>query len=423
MADQINVTWKADSNGKQIFQAALEKWGADKPKAGAGDFILDLIRIANKAEKAIETSDRLEALGIKELVEMHQRRAAADTRMLEQIADLIADAQGKAEEAVKAEMDALRKSKEILETSIQKVTGELEKSGQELEATKAEFERISADKAETDKQNHALLAELSDIKAKLNETVLAREQAASQLEQERLATITLKENAVKHESEINKLQKQANDAETVYRQRIAELEQQFAKLQTEQAKAQLEADNKIERLQSKYDQLSENLNQVKAEREQAHKEKQERERAVAELNNAEIAYRQRIAELEQQLAKLQTEQAKAQLEADNKIERLQSKCDQLSGNLDQVKAEREQAHKEKQEKEMAVAELAEARVKVSALEATVKAQQESISQMGKTMDVLRNFRAVNEKQSLKISSQVIPLTKTANQPNQQDKSK
>lgn len=398
MADQVNISWKADSNGKQIFQAALDKWGADKPKsAGAGDFILDLIRRADKAEAAIETNSRLEALGIKELVEMHQRRAQADARMLEQIADLIADAQGKAESAVKAELEALKAGKANLESSIQKVTAELERSRQELEDLKAQCRQVATEKAESDKQCKQLQDDLEKVKGQLDKATLASEQAASQLEQEKLASIALKENAVRHESEINAIQKKANDTETAYRQKVAELEHQIAKAQTEQEQAEIAHQSALN---------------------ESHKQRSEAEavyrdeilKLKGEIQNGQITAEAKIKEM-------QGEQAKAQLEASHQIDKLQSTCDQLTEKL-------EQAQKERHEREKAVAELAEARIKIASLEATVKGQQESISNMGKTMEILRNFKPVLQKQppKLEVSTTTGNIGKTV-QSGQQDKTK
>lgn len=411
MADQVNISWKADSNGKQIFQAALDKWGADKPKsAGAGDFVLDLIRRADRAEAAIETNARLEALGIKELVEMHQRRAQADARMLEQIADIVADAQGKAESAVKAELEALKAGKANLESSIQKVTAELERSRQELEAVKAAFNQMTvdkaesekqwtADKAESEKQCQQLQVELEKVKGQLNKATLASEQAASQLEQEKLASIALKENAVRHESAINDLQKKANDTETAYRQKIAGLEQELATAQMEREKAELSHQSALNESHKQW-----------SEAEAVYRD--EILKLKGEIQNGQIAAEAKIKEM-------QGEQVKARMEAEHQIEKLQAKNNQLTERLDQAKAEQEQAQKERQEREKAVAELAEAKIKIASLEATVKGQQESISNMGKTMEVLRNFKAVVQRLPVKMEA----TTMKVGTPDQKDKTK
>lgn len=320
MADQVNISWKADSNGKQIFQAALDKWGMDKPKsAGAGDFVLDLIRRADKAEAGIETNARLEALGIKELVEMHQRRAQADARMLEQIADLIADAQGKAESVVKAELEALKAGKANLESSIQKVTAELERSRQDLEDLKTQYRQVGKEKAKSEEQCQQLQTELEKVKSQLDKATFASEQAASQLEQEKLASIALKENAVRHESEINAIQKKANDTEMAYRQKVAGLEHQMAKLQMDKEQAEIAHQSALN---------------------ESHKQRSEAEavykdeilKLKGEIQNDQIMAEAKIKEL-------QGEQAKAQIEADRQIEKMQVKNDQLAEKLEQAKLE------------------------------------------------------------------------------------
>lgn len=226
---QTNITWK--SGNKETFQAAFEAWSQGRKGAGAGDFVMELIRRSADAGAAGELDARIEALGIKELVEMHRRRSEADARMLEQIAEIVADARGKAEAEVMAEMEALRKSRTIIEESLEKATREVAELKAELDKAWTEHKAIAAKKDEIQSERDDLVEKYEAAREKLEALTATHEEAARQLDQERQGSIGLKERAVSQEAEINRLAKLAGDADLAYKREMLEAQRRIAELE------------------------------------------------------------------------------------------------------------------------------------------------------------------------------------------------
>lgn len=165
------ITWKGSN--KEMFDAAYAEWSATQPKStGQGDFIMDLMKRASRAEADSDLDKRLDACGIAALVDMHRRRMRADAEMLEQIATMIDDAKGKAEETVKAEIN-------IQQKTITHLTATLEKSNGELETLKAEKAVLLEEKAQDTDQIKTLEKNIESLKVQVA-TVHEKDQLIAQ---------------------------------------------------------------------------------------------------------------------------------------------------------------------------------------------------------------------------------------------------
>lgn len=145
--EQKAFTWKAGY--KEAVEPKFEAWAEAQPegKKAFQDYILFLQTKADSAGSQGELDTRIEKLGIAPLVEMHKRRTEADARMLEQIADLLEDAKGKAQAEVKDLLTALQKTADQATATASGLMEEKKKIETRLAETAAALEKKEADAA------------------------------------------------------------------------------------------------------------------------------------------------------------------------------------------------------------------------------------------------------------------------------------
>lgn len=221
---QSNITWKG--NGKAVFQAALDTWAQTAPKgAGTGDFILDMIDRLARGEGERQDQKRFEALGIDALVDMHRRRQEADGRMLEQIADLITDAQARAREEVATEIAALKKSLDLATKTVEQERG------------RAEQAEVKA--AELTKTLETTEAKAADLEADLGKKAAALEESITRSSQLEAKTTAIESDLDKAKTDLDKSRTEALEAKT---------ERDKAALDLDSARAALQAATDHEKL-------------------------------------------------------------------------------------------------------------------------------------------------------------------------------
>lgn len=219
---QTGISWK-DADKKREYDKTLAVFQEENSGSSAADFIYSLIK-ANDQKTAQMTLDaRLEKCGITSLVDMHRRRAEADVRMLEQIADLILDAKGKAEEEVAKEISALKKTNSQLVEELAKLQEEKKQLTSNIASKEEVIEKLNFE-METARENNQNLKNALDaltpqvgkaqerqhqaeeeLKKRINEILEAKEQsskATSKLEEVMHLLETEKINCQAYKQEI-----------------------------------------------------------------------------------------------------------------------------------------------------------------------------------------------------------------------------
>lgn len=187
--EQKAFTWKAGY--REAVEPKFEAWAETAPegKKAFQDYILYLQTKADTVGSQGELDARIAALGIAPLVDMHKRRAEADARMLEQIADMLEDAKDKAMAEVQTELAALQKvadtatataadllaQKKALEKQLAETANALEAArvkaatmASQLDMAKTEAESALLKLDKTENKAATIAAALDEARAQLN---------------------------------------------------------------------------------------------------------------------------------------------------------------------------------------------------------------------------------------------------------------
>lgn len=305
---QMAFTWKAGY--REQWQPAFEAWAERQPKGqqAAQDFILHLLRQAARAGESGAIRARFDELDLKALADAHYARRAAEDRMLDVIADMIAGAREQAAVEVKAEIDRLRESATFAQEQARKTEERAESRAAALQ------EEIGSWKAEAEAQRAAkdrALAELEAAKAEVAQ--LTGEVASLETDKEEAEEQAQAEIA-RLSAELDKAREQADEWIRRNEEQAARLDRAIADLESARLEIQdlrqavsmgNDRENglkdNIRRLQGDNADLSRKLEEAGrklADTEQAADENwQEFEKADKELQEARI----RIAALEGEL--------------------------------------------------------------------------------------------------------------------------